>query len=666
MTKRCHSLPICVLALAAFAEPVYALEIYDIGVVPDKIYTLANDISGDGSVILVTAPILMADFRGFVWTASGGIEDMGLMAGTKDTTAFAISRDGSTVVGYGRPLAPSGKLAAFKWTKAGFVPLNGLFSGEATYAGDVSADGSVVVGFSSITGASTVVHAVRWVAGSYTEDLGVLSTGTFARGDAVSDDGSVVAGTSATVGDDDATDHAFRWVAGVGANPGTMTDLGTLTYQRSETTGISADGSVVVGFLGNTEGAFRWTEAGGMIDLGYLEGGSTGYAYNVSPDGSIVVGQSDVTGGATHAFMWTEADHMVDLGTLTGGTDSAAYAVSADNTMVVGGADDADGMMHAVVWTSGAIIDTTNTSAAIAQTAANTQAYFDQRSAGMAALVSSDCDTFGANGVCVSLGGRFSSTQDDLSEQAAVLTVGYRLSDTLRLGAFVDQGNVSGAPDTFGFSDVGPSYGAFAAYSAQADGKGLQSRLSGAWQSGSVDIARALLTDTEAGQGQADVTSSMMAAELGYGLAINPTLIATPFAGWRSGTVTRAAYAETASDTVVKPVSYEDYEQKQSTAILGARLNAAISDTFSLRLNLGGEFDLTTSSSDFSGSSEIPGLTGFALTQANTPNEIRLFGSAGVRYDLGGRQRLSAAVLAGNQSDRTTNCTVMAGYQIGF
>ena len=34
-------------------------------------------------------------------------------------------------------------------------------------------------------------------------------------------------------------------------------------------------------------------------------------------------------------------------------------------------------------------------------------------------------------------------------------------------------------------------------------------------------------------------------------------------------------------------------------------------------------------------------VIGFALTRENTPSEIRLFGSAGVHYDLGWRQKLT-------------------------
>jgi probable HAF family extracellular repeat protein len=74
-----------------------------------------------------------------------------------------------------------------------------------------------------------------------------------------------------------------------------MQNLGTLGGSESEAFGVSADGSVVVGWAYNAAGqtrAFRWTASGGMQDLGTLPGGSLSVAYGVSADGSVVVGRA--------------------------------------------------------------------------------------------------------------------------------------------------------------------------------------------------------------------------------------------------------------------------------------------------------------------------------------------------------------------------------------
>jgi probable HAF family extracellular repeat protein len=103
--------------------------------------------------------------------------------------------------------------------------------------------------------------------------------------------------------------------------------LGTLGGSKSAATGVSADGSVVVGSAYNAAGdprAFRWTAAHGMQDLGTL-GGDGSEATGVSADGSVVVGRAVKTPqGSERAFRWTAARGMQDLGTL-GGDWSWAY-----------------------------------------------------------------------------------------------------------------------------------------------------------------------------------------------------------------------------------------------------------------------------------------------------------------------------------------------------
>ncbi|MEX2138200.1 MAG: PEP-CTERM sorting domain-containing protein [Pirellulales bacterium] len=79
---------------------------------------------------------------------------------------------------------------------------------------------------------------------------------------------------------------------------------------------MSADGTVVVGFnqfsLNDTE-AFRWTELDGMVGLGDLPGGRRiSEAYDVSADGSVIVGMSENQDGR-RAFYWTPQTGMLNL-----------------------------------------------------------------------------------------------------------------------------------------------------------------------------------------------------------------------------------------------------------------------------------------------------------------------------------------------------------------
>jgi probable HAF family extracellular repeat protein len=192
----------------------------------------------------------------------------------------------------------------------------GTFGSQATA---VSADGSTVVG----TGRSAFGdEAFRWTLAGGMVGLGTLpggSVGSGSRATAVSSDGSVVVGDSyAIYGDALEGGEAFRWTA-----DGGMVGLRDLRYPgpfllQSAATGVSADGSVVVGnsqsnsAVGFNDEAFRWTADGGMVGLGFLPagGGFGGTATGVSADGSFVVGW-DCCPLGSEAFRWTADIGMV-------------------------------------------------------------------------------------------------------------------------------------------------------------------------------------------------------------------------------------------------------------------------------------------------------------------------------------------------------------------
>lgn len=107
----------------------------------------------------------------------------------------------------------------------------------------------------------------------------------------------------------------------------------------SEVLGLSADGTVAVGYSQSAAGyeAIRWTQSGGMVSLGDLSGGATNaFARAVSSDGSVVVGAGTSASG-TETFRWTSGTGLTALGDLAGGAfASTAYGISADGSVVAG------------------------------------------------------------------------------------------------------------------------------------------------------------------------------------------------------------------------------------------------------------------------------------------------------------------------------------------
>ena len=181
-------------------------------------------------------------------------------------------------------------------------------------------------------------------------DLGTLPTGSNSFAYGCSADGSVIVGYSGSTNGD----RAVQWVNGV------ISSLDTLHIgMSSQATGCSADGSVIVGYstsIVDDTTAFRWTQADGLTPLGFLPGGISSRATGCSANGIVIVGYSTSLTGDDIAFRWTQAGGMTSLGFLPGGSISQASGCSADGSVIVGGSTDSTGGLRAFRWTTAGMI----------------------------------------------------------------------------------------------------------------------------------------------------------------------------------------------------------------------------------------------------------------------------------------------------------------------
>lgn len=108
--------------------------------------------------------------------------------------------------------------------------------------------------------------------------------------------------------------------------PGSATPL-FVSLGHLQPRAASADGSVVVGTLGNR--AVRWMQAGGAQFLTDPTGVEPTDAWGVSADGSVIAGTANSPSGS---FRWTEAGGAMDLGGIPGVPiqRTTALGVSAD------------------------------------------------------------------------------------------------------------------------------------------------------------------------------------------------------------------------------------------------------------------------------------------------------------------------------------------------
>jgi len=252
---------------------------------------------------------------------------LGFLPGAKVSLARAISGDATVTVGMGH--FEQTAFWGIRWSPAGIQNLGWTFGLPRA----VSADGSVAVGVGYREESGQ--QACRWTAAAGRVLLGTLSGGSFSEGSGVSADGTVVVGTSDSAGGF----RAFRWTVTDG-----MMGLGFLPgHEFSEGNGISADGSTVVGtsFNGLDSEPFRWTQAGGMQGLGHLPGDEDATALAVSGDGAVIVGYSK----PWVAFVWDENHGMRNLQdvltqrygfNLSGWGLQEAVAISADARILVG------------------------------------------------------------------------------------------------------------------------------------------------------------------------------------------------------------------------------------------------------------------------------------------------------------------------------------------
>jgi probable HAF family extracellular repeat protein len=273
--------------------------------------------------------------HGFLWTAPGGMQDLGVPAGWTDSLAFAISQSGR-VVGVLANVRTGSQTAA-TWTAAkGWQPLKKRLSANYSVAYAVN-DAQQIVG-ETYTAAPPAeqTHAFLWTESSGMQDLGTLG-GDFSVAFGINQLGEVVGLSSTASG----VDHAFLWT-----QSGGMQDLGTLLGADSYSNAYAiSDNGLIVGSSWDKSGVYipaAWAE-GQIQDLNGLTSG--GIAYGVNRFAEVV----GTTG--PNAFLWTRADGAQDLGLLSGGISATASGINQSGD-VVGWDGMYSGGFQAFTWNS--------------------------------------------------------------------------------------------------------------------------------------------------------------------------------------------------------------------------------------------------------------------------------------------------------------------------
>jgi len=267
------------------------------------------------------------------------VTDIGTLGGSISWATGVNSSN--TVVGYSE-IPAAVVVHAFMWTRSGGVQDLGTLPGGSTSQAKAINDAGQVVGSSDL--GQGVLHAFIWTSASAMQDLGTL-TGPSGQSAAyaINSAGVVVGESLAT----DGTEHVVTWTNSA------IQDLGVLSHLASDIGFAINDKGEIAGtnYVGGgiTDG-FSWSSTGGFFDIGKLSGGITAAAYGINNNGTVV-GSADVGDkNVTHAALWTPTVGLQDLGTLTAGGSDLALAIN-NRGQVVGTDAGSNGVSSAFLYT---------------------------------------------------------------------------------------------------------------------------------------------------------------------------------------------------------------------------------------------------------------------------------------------------------------------------
>lgn len=274
----------------------------------------ANDIAGDGNVIVGQSRLSGADNYHAVYWESGAITDIGPSG--SQSSADKISRDGSTIAGVIYPNQGNGVGELVTWTGPGFGTMTnyGNITGHSARVGGISGDGSVIVGNYMVEGQTLSAYVLR--DGEMRDLNDALSAAGLDLGGAVlmdapsvSDDGRYIVANDGSASDP--AGYAGYVVfydgqsAGMSSTEAQLASVAALARDRQRA-GIAQDG--VTGLMiGDFDGSAGETEVGVFGLYGSAEGGirfRAGLADGLSLTGGLSAGTE---GGANFSYGNAEA-----------------------------------------------------------------------------------------------------------------------------------------------------------------------------------------------------------------------------------------------------------------------------------------------------------------------------------------------------------------------
>jgi hypothetical protein len=451
-----------------------------------------------------------------------------------------------------------------------------------------------------------------------------------------------------------------------GSNPAltaTITNLGTISSGGAGGFGISVTGGAVVTSLTNAQGGL------GADPLTY--DGNLPTTYTTVLRGQDSYGQLDVSNAATSTTT-VNATSAIGSSLPTQRFNNVVSGVPIAQVTNLGPttalqiANGVIGMVNPNATDSNAVdIRTLNFGQDLAQPQ---RALLAQRSNAVRFGLDYNCDTYNEKGFGVAIQARqFNSGGSD--ENTVAFIVAKRLTKNLSIGLFTEAGRRTEDSLKLEVGSRQPLAGAFANYSAKADGTGLQARLSAGMERSSLNVTRSNLFGTsESVSGRADVDVSGASLRVGYGVSLKGSHVVTPFVAVTRTKASRKSYSESGSAGLVDaPFSYDDYSVDRDTLSVGAALSGQLIEKLSYRISAAAE-EGRTSANDFI----LRGDFGSANHKTGNANNsgTGYSASANLTYQITPRfsANLGGAVLKadGSQPTQPSAKIIFTGVQVSF
>ena len=436
-----------------------------------------------------------------------------------------------------------------------------------------------------------------------------------------------------------------------------VANMGLISTFNNLQSGLSYEGvlpvsyNIIVGSVNNF----------GQLDVKFALGSTTFGLYAGDADIGVSLTEgtySSIITGLDNSFITNEstAIAIVGDGVDSVGSASATLAETAPSS----------GIYDLSVTGNYTYFNQANTQAAINHTAYQLGSVAGQINNNMnfAHMTTYDCQVYGEQGGCLSIGGRYLDTSSPSgSSFGAVMVGGYKLNDQLRVGGFVDQ-SFRSRTQNIDLDMNTPMIGFNLVWNQDPAHLGVQLKLANTFQNLDADINRASIGASQAASGNTDIQAQSYLAELSYRYQLNKEILLQPLLALRYSRVKMDGYVE---EDVSAPIRFASNRDRNGTLILGLKTFHQLTQKLNVNANIGYEKDISNHRDNLQGS--ISGMTSsFAgVDPALNIDKTRFFASLGAQYAIDNAQQLEAtAYVQQNRYNHGEARVLYLNYSVGF